>query len=176
MVAAVWLGIAASADAATSLGGAPLAAPTAAPSSAAPTGTTSASSIPAWCRNNTAGATYTGIAPYTIHFFAKITCDSPVTSLVGVATLNTVNGDREATGNTCSRTTGTCQSAGTYSNTIYTMPFITHVLHWHYTVKVPSGYSWVDDGTGSNCRGYGSRTLVCDWDVDIRTPIPVVGI
>ena len=126
------------------------------------------------CSSNSAGSTYTGQAPYTMHFFGRISCGYPIISETANASLYFGNGELEATGNTCSRSTGVCSSTGSYSHIYQTMPNMAHDLRWYYKLRLDSGYAWVDAGTGSNCSGYGSRTLTCVWMVFIRTPVPVV--
>jgi hypothetical protein len=176
MLAVLLLGMAGPAQAADGLPAIPVSSGTSSgPSlSLTPSGTSTSLPLPGTCSTNVAGANYVGVIPYTMNFYGRISCSSPTISESAQATLYFGNGAWEATGNSCSRTTGTCASNGAYSNTIQTLPNMAHDLIWHYAIRLATGYTWIDKGTGSHCRGYGARTLTCDWDVFIRTPIPVV--
>jgi hypothetical protein len=105
-----------------------------------------------------------------------VSCAAPVISETGQATLQSYSGrttntsSLEASGSHCSVPTGLCQSTGTYTNVVTTLPGFPHYVNWHYVLKLASGYWWTDTGSGSACSGYGSRTLTCDVRVLIQVP------
>jgi hypothetical protein len=138
------------------------------------------------CTGTGSSASFTGLigTPKQINFQSYFNCGYPITSIWGQNYLyfdEFVDASQpfnplpsspgyETQGTGCA-SIPSCVSYGSYNHLTRTAPWMVHIIYWNVYATVASGYRWVDNGSGSYCSGYYTRSLSCSYPYSFSVPI-----